>query len=719
MNFFKSLVGPSLPYEKPERLVSVNDPGFTYHVSHSKKVSDKKAVTLFEFPPQNPKILNENVLKRFRTLKHPNIVSYIEHITVDRTVVVLTEEVFPLTSFLSSNKCTDDMILWGLFSLANALHFLNVSAKLGHFNVTKNSIYVTKSGEWKLGGLQLVSTLTDPQDYKSYIESSRSLGHLPNNILSEYVDSFAFSKLALQLYPNAPPTLQALISNLATQPVTAFLTHPAVSTPFLTIVYNLDNYAGLDEFSRRAFLQSISKTKLPPLFCRYKLLPFYLDLFRSNMPEASSAVESVLKLAGGLEDDEFVSLVQPYLTKFLSSPDLSTKYVALSNLRHCVSHFSKEYSETLFSCVCQAADHQNDKIRDAALRAMLALIEKLSKSKVVEIANRFEKGISDPSPIVRTNTTVCISKAALKFDKETRRKLLLCGMARAGKDQVKEMRVAAMNGVLDSVNEFSESDLSRNVLPYVVIFLTDSILDVRVKAVECFTKTSEIVIKYVNDLNQKEELDRNSKTPQNVKTPLVEEDTTHLNLKKPADVVYDQMKPQTRITTSPSLWDNNSPNSGNLSPSIQKDDVFSMFENTELKTEQQQIPKQIETLKEAKTIKKEDEDIERLTGLIGKPKSFQKSTQKQKQLAEMDLPDTLQKKSTKTIIFEKTEKVEKQETPLNVDVFTQQVPQKQKQPEQKKELLWGTSNANDDYWDEWSIETHSKQMRLTRIKGGV
>ncbi|EMD48803.1 HEAT repeat domain containing protein [Entamoeba histolytica HM-3:IMSS] len=704
MKLFKAFVGPSLPYESQEKQETITENNFTYTVYHAKKVSDKKNISLFEFPSSNPRILNENVLKRFRTLKHPNIINYLDHVVNDRTTVILTEEVYPLTSFLQSSKCNEDMVLWGLFSLANAIHFLNITAKLGHYNITKNSIFVTKSGEWKLGGLQYVTQLGQLGDFKTYIESNRSIGHLPNDSSSEYVDSYSFSKLASQVYPNPPAPLQALISSLASQPITSFLTHPSVSTPFLTIVYNMDNYSALDDFTRRSFLSSITKTSLPSLFCRYKLLPFYIDLFRSNMPEASCAVESLLKVSSGLEQDEFVQQVQNYIPKFINSSDLQTKYSALGSLRYCSQHITPSFAESLFPSIIQCTNHQNDKIRDAGIRALLVLVEKVNKSKQLECANRFEKALGDPSLIVRTNTVVCISKSCSFFTVETRKRLLLCSIARSGKDAVKEMRIAIINGIKDNINDFSANDSARNILPYISVFLVDDHKNVRNKARELFSSLTETVLKYSEQLDNQQQEQKPEEQKQEVK------ETPHLNLKKPADVIYDQQKPVQKVNID--LWNVSPQRSNAVTPQQNPEDVFTLFEeiDPEFPSQQQKTNDNQSVNTHQNNTTKEDDDIERLTKMIGKKsstsqsKTFQKADQKQRQLKEIGLPENFQNKTqNKTTVLLKEKPTSKPEI-----INETKVQQKQ----QNDVFGWGISNeANDAYWDEWAGALNSKDKK--------
>ena len=532
------------------------------------------------------------------------------------------------------------------------------------------------------------------------------------------------------------------------QSISTFLTNPALSTPFLTIVYNIDNYSALDDHTRRSFLKSITKQQLPILFCKYKLLPFYIDLFRSNMPEAPNAVESMLKVAGGLEQDEFVAQVQDYIPKFLSSVDLQSKYMTLGSLRFCCHHFTPQFAETLFTPIMQCAQNQNEKIRDAGIRGLLCIVDKLPQKKQIEVATRYEKTVADPSLIVRTNAIVCISKCCQHFPIENRKKLLLLSMARSGQDTVKEMRNAVMFGISEHLDDFTPVDIARNILPYVAIFLIDDAKEVRIKSREVYDKINTIVFAYADELNAKQkdvepkpndvpvkETAENKQQLKEQKLQKQEAELNGMNLKRPGDVIYDQQKHSRKLNLD--MWnvdedDEITLNNNNQSKQS-KEKVFDMFESDlpskttpspsltsskQSKTTKQSTSKQVKTKQVNQspqlsssptptkpkqsginlTSKKHDEDD--FDKMISSPtpkkqtesKTFQKSNQKQKQLKEVTVPESLQRKSSqkKGIVLETPEKKE----------------EKKPEPKQeKRDAAWG-----DDEWEDWagSFTTSSK-----------
>lgn len=52
---------------------------------------------------------------------------------------------------------------WGLFSVAQTVKFINDEASSIHGSIRAGSVYMSESGEWKLGGFEVLSSLKDDE----------------------------------------------------------------------------------------------------------------------------------------------------------------------------------------------------------------------------------------------------------------------------------------------------------------------------------------------------------------------------------------------------------------------------------------------------------------------------------------------------------------------------------------------------------------------------
>ncbi|KAK1283439.1 hypothetical protein QJS10_CPB21g01647 [Acorus calamus] len=110
-----------------------------------------------------------NGVKRLRTVRHPNILSFLhstEAETVDGpttklTIYIVTEPVMPLSEKIKElgleGTQRDEYYAWGLHQISKAVSFLNNDCKLVHGNVCLASVVVTQTLDWKLHAFDVLS----------------------------------------------------------------------------------------------------------------------------------------------------------------------------------------------------------------------------------------------------------------------------------------------------------------------------------------------------------------------------------------------------------------------------------------------------------------------------------------------------------------------------------------------------------------------------------
>lgn len=106
--------------------------------------------------------LARNALRKLRTLRHPDVLKFLDGIESDAGVHIVTEPVVPLTRKLDGTPpLSDEAKVWGLSRLATALKFINGAGASTHGNLRPTSIFLSPSGEWRLGGFDLLSSPKD------------------------------------------------------------------------------------------------------------------------------------------------------------------------------------------------------------------------------------------------------------------------------------------------------------------------------------------------------------------------------------------------------------------------------------------------------------------------------------------------------------------------------------------------------------------------------
>ncbi|CAG8840413.1 33805_t:CDS:2, partial [Racocetra persica] len=124
---------------------------------------DGSPVSIFTFDcvKQKDKLpLAKNAFKKFRTIRHPDLLRYVDGVETDSNIYIVTESVTPLSTQLNA-RSDDNLVSWGLYKVGSALKFLNNDCSMIHGNVRISSIFINKAGEWKLAGFELMSSLKE------------------------------------------------------------------------------------------------------------------------------------------------------------------------------------------------------------------------------------------------------------------------------------------------------------------------------------------------------------------------------------------------------------------------------------------------------------------------------------------------------------------------------------------------------------------------------
>lgn len=149
---------------------------------------DSSPVSIFEYDLSDPtkknlKCFATNAFRKLRTTRHPDVLKFMDVVETDSTIYIMTERIQPLQNVLPSwssrePQQREDWLLWGLhriavccglsfrflpvsYNLQVALAFVNESCSSTHGKICVDAIFVSPSGEWKLGGFELFSGMKD------------------------------------------------------------------------------------------------------------------------------------------------------------------------------------------------------------------------------------------------------------------------------------------------------------------------------------------------------------------------------------------------------------------------------------------------------------------------------------------------------------------------------------------------------------------------------
>lgn len=106
-------------------------------------------------------------IQKLKTTRHPNVLVFIDSVDTDTQIYLVTESVQCLAEKEVMREMGADPVsgFWGLNSVLKALSFLHDNAGLVHGGVTPEAVFVTHSGDWKLGMFDFVTPVAQIGDH--------------------------------------------------------------------------------------------------------------------------------------------------------------------------------------------------------------------------------------------------------------------------------------------------------------------------------------------------------------------------------------------------------------------------------------------------------------------------------------------------------------------------------------------------------------------------
>ncbi|XP_050439398.1 N-terminal kinase-like protein isoform X2 [Adelges cooleyi] len=471
-----------------------------WKLNKGKKKSTNQDVSIFEFlinddipGGETRSLLSKLAVKHLKTLKHPNVLTFLESTEVKTTIYLATEYVEPLQSFLSVQNdlhatFMKQYIAWGLSNIIEGLKFLNIEAKLVHNKVCIWSIFVNKAGQWKLGELECMNNYENsPPVYTS------DLYRAPGNRQSPFsIDVWGLGILIWEIY-NGPLSHQSALKDVKKLPNELLKVFPKViaadpnSRPSYDSIVSvlqdekyfgndlekamtsLSQYHLLDEIQRASFLEKLPGMleNFPKNIALYNVLPSLLEMFK-YIKEQKIIFPSMIKLSVMLEDHEFEEKMMPCIIKLYESNDRATRVMLLNQIELYANRVKPDtLNANIFPLLVSGLADASPTIRELTVRSMTHIASKLNHNNLnVELMRHFARlQMKDDQGSIRTNTTVCLGKIAQHLDPNIRSKILSSAFSRALKDPFPPSRMAGISAFSATQQYYPLVEVSSRVLP--------------------------------------------------------------------------------------------------------------------------------------------------------------------------------------------------------------------------------------------------------------
>ncbi|XP_055381077.1 N-terminal kinase-like protein isoform X2 [Condylostylus longicornis] len=521
-SFFSRDSSNQFPYEIGE-VIQGFEIRSIWSLHKGKRKTTNEEVTIFVYDiksgSESKLDLAKSALKRLKTLRHPSILQYLDSLETDKVIYVATEAVEPLGTYItklaSEGPQKDLYLTWGIFQTTRALSFLNNDGNLRHNNVSVWSVFVNSSGEWKLGGLEYVSSAdgnpmppmkippsleiydppekNDPSKLKSSTKCSTDMWGLgclvweafngPLKMRSNLKELDQIPKSLTPLYcelVGAVPTNRPNPADIITRcrkPGGFFKNDLVDSLLFL------EEIQIKDKAEKNRFFSGLCShlDNFPENVCKHKILPQLINAYEYG--DAGSAVLApMFKLGRLLDEIEYQKKIVPCVVKLFSSTDRVTRSRLLQQLELFIAHLQPQtVNEQIFPQVAHGFLDTNATIREQTVKSIIHLAPKLNYNNLnVEVLRHFARlQARDDQGGIRTNTTVCLGKIAPHLHPQVRQRVLVSAFIRAMRDPFPPARVAGILALAATQQYFLLSEVANRVLPALCSLTVDSEKSVR------------------------------------------------------------------------------------------------------------------------------------------------------------------------------------------------------------------------------------------------
>ena len=344
-------------------------------------------ITIFEYDPRRVPNGREpfakNSLRRTKTLRHPSILSYVDSAEPTAggvsSVVIATEYGTPLEDSLEALRRFPNAVSWGILQIARAVSFLN-ECQVIHGNISTSTVFVTRSGDWKLWGLEMATEVaTLGSSSLVSISGDFSTGERPpecagygwgdkiDKSCATAIDAFMFGRFIEDVFSKVgirmPQELAVYVSKLtAMNPrsrmsVKELLEIGYFANPYVDALTFLDNITLKENAEKDAFFSNVLAPlvdQIPANVALYKVLPHLISTieFGYSQPSVKKIMPVLLKLVKDLPENDFATIVTPHIVKWFAASDRIMRACLLESISCYVEKLPKNaVSEKIFPCV--------------------------------------------------------------------------------------------------------------------------------------------------------------------------------------------------------------------------------------------------------------------------------------------------------------------------------------------------------------------------------
>ncbi|GMT10234.1 hypothetical protein PFISCL1PPCAC_1531, partial [Pristionchus fissidentatus] len=486
-SFLSSLISrdprASFGYEIPSSTIANID---GVQLGNSVKKGEADEVSVFWGPPDCASLRVQT--QKLKTMRHPNILTFVDSLEVDNTLYLVTEQCMPLSVYMRDAKLNGDqresVVAWGIYQVMSCLKFLH-EANISHESI-RRSIYVTQAGDWKIAGLHRATSFTSPRS------DLNQLGFVLWELFNGFNDGMERAEPPGKIPKKLHDLYKRVTTPAAAKQTVAELLRELRSTGGFCKSRYVDTLLFLEEFQLKesnekgAFFNQLREhlDAFPDDVAKYKILPRLIHTYEYG-DAGPNILIPMFKLGRLLSEEEYQRRIVPCLVKLFGSPDRTTRVKLLEKIDEFAPHLTPAIvNEKIYGNLSQGFIDTSPAVRESTVKAMVVLAEKLNSHNLNTDLMKYLAKLqgTDEHGGIRTNTTICLGKIAHLLDPSCRPRILLGAFTRGLKDPFPPARMAAVLALSATQHFYALIEAANRVLPALAPLTCDPEKQVRDQA---------------------------------------------------------------------------------------------------------------------------------------------------------------------------------------------------------------------------------------------
>lgn len=408
---------------------------------------------------------------------------------------------------------------------------INIDAKSIHGNVNLSTVFVNESGEWVLGGFEVLTAYKSStpfiSSYGSLLpvsgrytppEITRTGWSSVDSLPIHAVDSWQLGVLIYEAFngvlanpagemgqrKNIPTSLwtgqRGLCNSNPKQRISVerFSKGGPLKTELVDISSKLHSLSIVEEGEFQSFLDSLKSVedKFPRSYLHIQVLPKLITCLEYGKG-GTRTLTTIIQISKDMPPESYKSIVLPVMLKMFSSDDKAVRMELLQGLPEYIEYLDKRVvNDKIYPALSTGFTDAEPAIREQTVKAVLSVAPKLYDRQLnSDLLRQLAITQNDSQQEIRANTTILLGKLAPLFSQNTRIAVLVTAFGRALKDPFVPSRLAALMALASTAEYFGAQETCGKIIGTVAPALIDKDKTVRHEA----TKTMEVFMKKVNE----------------------------------------------------------------------------------------------------------------------------------------------------------------------------------------------------------------------------